>query len=138
MCGRPFSQIQSHLYLATVLFLSDIPTMDVKLDQATVPIYNCCSICHRLHKDPKYLPCSHSYCEGCLIKLQEGSGLTCILCEVKSTTLGASVVIPAYRQVGKKFNKHSVNVQIHQYSSLKMPSKILNNGEKMGSHGVLH
>ena len=76
--------------------------MDTKPDQAAVPIYLRCPICHRLYKDPKCLPCSHSYCEGCLVKLQEESDLTCIMCEVKSTTLNNSFVIPAYGHVGKE------------------------------------
>ena len=32
-----------------------------------------CPICCELYKNPKYLPCYHSYCEACLTKLQEKS-----------------------------------------------------------------
>ena len=29
-----------------------------------------CPVCYELFKNPKYLPCYHSYCEGCLEKMQ--------------------------------------------------------------------
>ena len=56
----------------------------VAADQVTrkMPVYLSCPVCHGLYKKPKYLPkCFHSYCEECLVKLQEGSDLTCIVCE---------------------------------------------------------
>ena len=28
-----------------------------------------CRVCYEVYKNPKYLPCYHSYCEGCLKKL---------------------------------------------------------------------
>ena len=43
-----------------------------------------CSICYELYKKPKYLPCYHSYCEGCLVKLQKGSDITCPECRKTS------------------------------------------------------
>ena len=39
-----------------------------------------CPICFELYKKPKYLPCYHSYCEECLVKLQKGSDITCPEC----------------------------------------------------------
>ena len=30
-----------------------------------------CPVCYELYKEPKYLPCYHSYCEQCLVKLQK-------------------------------------------------------------------
>ena len=44
-----------------------------------------CPNCKELYKKPKYLPCSHSYCEGCLVNLvqskQESSNITCPDCK---------------------------------------------------------
>ena len=43
-----------------------------------------CPICYELYKNPKYLPCHHSYCEECLVKLQKGSNITCPECRKTS------------------------------------------------------
>ena len=43
-----------------------------------------CPICTELYKRPKYLPCYHSYCEECLVKLQKGSDITCPECRKTS------------------------------------------------------
>ncbi|XP_065907834.1 tripartite motif-containing protein 2-like [Dysidea avara] len=44
-----------------------------------------CPICYQLFNNPKYLPCYHSYCEGCLEKMQVQSKIICPECrkEVK-------------------------------------------------------
>ena len=39
-----------------------------------------CPVCYQLFKNHKYLPCYHSYCEGCLEKLQIQSKITCPEC----------------------------------------------------------
>ena len=39
-----------------------------------------CPVCYRLFKNPKYLPCYHSYCQGCLEKIQVQSKITCPEC----------------------------------------------------------
>ena len=44
-----------------------------------------CPMCTELYKKPKYLPCCHSYCEECLVKLQKGSDITCPECRKTST-----------------------------------------------------
>ena len=50
-----------------------------------MPVYLSCPVCRGLYKKPKYLPkCFHSYCEECVVKLQERSDLTCIVCEETS------------------------------------------------------
>ena len=39
-----------------------------------------CPVCYQLFKSPKYLPCYHSYCEGCLEKMQVQSRIICPEC----------------------------------------------------------
>ena len=39
-----------------------------------------CPICYRLYKDPKVLPCQHSYCLECLSKLERNRQVTCPEC----------------------------------------------------------
>ena len=43
-----------------------------------------CPVCYEVYKRPKYLPCYHSYCEGCMEKLQKGSNIVCPECREKS------------------------------------------------------
>ena len=45
-----------------------------------------CPICYELYKKPRYLPCYHSYCEECLVKLQKGDSdsITCPECRKTS------------------------------------------------------
>ena len=39
-----------------------------------------CPVCYQLFNNPKYLPCYHSYCEGCLEKMQVQSKIFCPEC----------------------------------------------------------
>ena len=39
-----------------------------------------CPICYQLYKDPKVLPCQHSYCRECLGKLEKNKQVTCPEC----------------------------------------------------------
>ena len=39
-----------------------------------------CPVCYQLFKNPKYLPCHHSYCEQCLEKMQVQSKIICPEC----------------------------------------------------------
>ena len=43
-----------------------------------------CPVCYQLFKNPKYLPCYHSYCEGCLEKMQVQSKIICPECRKES------------------------------------------------------
>ena len=44
-----------------------------------------CPVCHQLFRNPKYLPCHHSYCEECLEKMQIESKVTCPECRKEAT-----------------------------------------------------
>lgn len=39
-----------------------------------------CPVCYQLYKDPKVLPCQHSYCQECLSKLEKNKQVTCPEC----------------------------------------------------------
>ena len=39
-----------------------------------------CPICYQLYKDPKVLPCQHSYCRECLSKVEKDKQVTCPEC----------------------------------------------------------
>ena len=39
-----------------------------------------CPICYQLYKDPKVLPCQHSYCRQCLSKLEKDKQVVCPEC----------------------------------------------------------
>ena len=43
-----------------------------------------CPVCYQLFKNPKYLPCHHSYCEQCLEKMQVQSKIICPKCRKKT------------------------------------------------------
>jgi len=43
-----------------------------------------CPVCYEVYKRPKYLPCYHSYCEGCVDKLRKGSNIICPECRETS------------------------------------------------------
>jgi len=50
-----------------------------------------CPVCYQLFKNPKYLPCHHSYCEQCLEKMQVGSKITCPECRREATVPAGGV-----------------------------------------------
>ena len=50
-----------------------------------------CPICYELFKKPKYLPCYHSYCEECLVKLAVQSNITCPGCRKTSVVPSGGV-----------------------------------------------
>jgi len=109
------------VFVFTVYFFSLAEHSETSMnDQATVPIYSRCAICHRLYKDPKYLSCSHSCCEGCLVKIQEGSDVACGMCEAKFI----SVTISAYGQVGKEVKFIIITKDDNPHSCHKSSRKI--------------
>jgi len=44
-----------------------------------------CPVCYQIYKNPKYLPCYHSYCEECLKKIQVQSKVICPECRQEAT-----------------------------------------------------
>ena len=50
-----------------------------------------CPVCYQVFRNPKYLPCYHSYCEECLEKMQKHSKITCPECR-KQTRVPAGGV----------------------------------------------
>lgn len=56
-------------------------TRDVKLAIENLT----CPVCYQLFKNPKYLPCYHSYCEECLGKMKVESKILCPECRKEAT-----------------------------------------------------
>ena len=50
-----------------------------------------CPVCYQLFKNPKYLPCYHSYCEGCLEKMQVQSKIICPECRQEAKVSAGGV-----------------------------------------------
>ena len=50
-----------------------------------------CPICYQLFKNPKYLPCYHSYCEECLEKMVVQSKITCPECRQEAVVPAGGV-----------------------------------------------
>ena len=50
-----------------------------------------CPVCYETYKKPKYLPCHHSYCEGCMEKLQTGPNIICPECRETSAVPAGGV-----------------------------------------------
>lgn len=44
-----------------------------------------CPVCFQLFKNPKFLPCHHSYCDKCLEKMQVQSKIVCPECRAEAT-----------------------------------------------------
>lgn len=44
-----------------------------------------CPVCYGIYKNPKFLPCHHSYCEQCLEEMQMESKITCPECRKEAT-----------------------------------------------------
>lgn len=54
-----------------------------------------CPVCYGIFKNPKFLPCHHSYCEQCLEKMQAESKIACPECRKEVTVpLGGVKELP--------------------------------------------
>ena len=50
-----------------------------------------CPVCYQVFRNPKYLPCYHSYCEECLEKMQKHSKITCPECRKETAVPSGGV-----------------------------------------------
>ena len=69
-------------YLKTAI-PSRLPTLPIPVAKEYSHLI--CPVCHQLFKNPKHLPCHHSYCEECLEEIQEYSKVTCAVCRNEVT-----------------------------------------------------
>ena len=46
-----------------------------------------CPVCYQVFRNPKYLPCYHSYCEECPEKMQKQSKIICPECRMETAVL---------------------------------------------------
>ena len=77
-------------YHSLIRLLFRIPAMAAqKIKEVTGHLS--CPICYELYKKPKYLPCYHSYCEECLVKLVKQSNITCPECRKTSVVPSGGV-----------------------------------------------
>ena len=86
-----------------------LPTLPVPISKEHSHLI--CPVCHQFFRNPKYLPCHHSYCEECLEKTQEHSKVTCSKCRNEVTVpLGGVKNLP-----NNYFICHLVNKLILSY-----------------------
>ena len=61
--------------------------------------YLSCAICFEQFKEPKVLPCLHTYCKECLVKLLKKIGpdhvITCPECRQDITVSGKAIILVA-------------------------------------------
>ncbi|XP_065900535.1 E3 ubiquitin-protein ligase TRIM56-like [Dysidea avara] len=50
-----------------------------------------CPICYELFQNPKCLPCQHTYCEGCLERVQKVSKISCPECRAEASVPAGGV-----------------------------------------------
>ena len=70
-----------------ISYTSTMSAVEVKKAQNNLT----CPVCYQLFKNPKYLPCYHSYCEGCLDKMQVQSKIICPECRKEATVPAGGV-----------------------------------------------
>ena len=79
-----------------------------------------CPVCHQLFKNPKYLPCHHSYCEECLEKMQEQSKLICTECRNETSVPAGGVKdLPSSYFMDHLVNKLVLNRKLEEEIKVK-------------------
>ena len=79
-----------------------------------------CPLCKQLFKNPKYLPCYHSYCERCLEKMQEYSKITCLKCRNETMVPPGGVKdLPSNYFMNRLINKLSLNHKLKNETELR-------------------
>ena len=79
-----------------------------------------CPVCHQLFKNPKYLPCHHSYCEECLEKMQEQSKLICTECRNETSVPAGGVKdLPSNYFMDHLVNKLILNCKLEEEIKVK-------------------
>jgi len=56
------------------------PTFRMAAKLKRVADHVICPICCQLFESPKVLPCQHSYCEGCFVKMEKYNKISCPEC----------------------------------------------------------
>ena len=79
-----------------------------------------CPSCKQLFKNPKYLPCYHSYCEECLEKMQEYSMITCLKCRNETIVPAGGVKdLPSNYFIDNLVSKLILNYKLENETELR-------------------
>ena len=79
-----------------------------------------CPICCEMYKKPKYLPCYHSYCEECLVKLQVEANIICPECrKVCAIPSGGVKDLPNNFFVNRIVDEMALKDKIHGEEDVK-------------------
>ena len=79
-----------------------------------------CPLCSQLFKNPKYLPCCHSYCEECLEEMQEYSKITCLKCRNETIVPAGGVKdLPSNYFMDNLVNKLILNYKLETETELR-------------------
>ena len=79
-----------------------------------------CPSCSEFFKNPKYLPCHHSYCEECLEKMQEHSKIICLKCaNTIDVPIGGIKNLPYNYFMDNLINKVILNYKLKNEKELK-------------------
>ena len=80
-----------------------------------------CGVCLEFYKDPRSLPCGHTFCFRCICGWHKGASLVCPLC--MSEALGTPTALP------KNFTVQEVLDSFHQQSAV---ATVAPQSEKIG------
>ena len=112
-----------------IQYTSTMSAVEVKKAQNNLT----CPVCYQLFKNPKYLPCYHSYCEGCLEKMQVQCKIICPECrkEVKVPAGGVKELATDFSSVNRLVDdgRHMASFVAEQVGEAKLSVAI--NGEQI-------